>query len=366
MKSECTLCGFANKKILFKQKEIPVFQNKIFPNQETALSCIKVDVNLVQCENCGFVYNSTFDASLMNYDENYQNEQANSSFFQEHLRCVLDKVISIEGINGKVIEIGCGKGHFLEMLREKGVDCIGFDPTYEGKKEYVIKEYFSEKFSNINADVIILRHTLEHIHSPFSFIKQIAKANNYRGKIFIEVPTFNWIFKNEAFWDIFYEHCNYFTLDVLRGVFGKSEGNSFFGDQYIYVVGDLGTVKQKIDKRLDSNKFSLQHFKNNLNKIEVHLEKNESTAIWGAGGKGSTFLNLLDHGKRKIDYVIDINPVKQSKFISNTGHPIYSPNILSLKPVKHIIIMNSNYRAEIENTIKNEHEHGNSINIISI
>lgn len=199
IESNCTLCGGHDTEHLMTQESIPIFQNKIFPKSREALSSQKVNVHLSQCKNCGFIYNSIFDPSLMNYDENYQNEQANSKVFQEHLNTVLEKVLSIKGIEGKVVEVGCGKGHFLELLRSKNIDCIGFDPTYEGDKEYVVKEYFSEKFSDINADVIILRHTLEHIHFPLEFIQQIAKANNYRGSIFIEVPTFQWIYENNAF-----------------------------------------------------------------------------------------------------------------------------------------------------------------------
>ena len=89
----------------------------------------------------------------------------------------------------KIIEIGCGKGYFMNMLLDKGEDIIGFVPTYEGKSDKVIKDFFSNKYSNVGAETIIL-HTLEHIYKPFEFIKTVAKANNYKGHIYIEVPTF--------------------------------------------------------------------------------------------------------------------------------------------------------------------------------
>ena len=75
-----------------------------------------------------------------------------------------------------------------------------------GYKSEIIKDYFSEKY-NTDADFLILRHTLEHIKDPFTFLHLIAKANNYLGKIYIEVPTFDWISDRTAFWDITYEHC---------------------------------------------------------------------------------------------------------------------------------------------------------------
>ena len=67
------------------------------------------------------------------------------------------------------------------------------------------------------------------------------------------------------------------------------------------------------------------------------LKTSGSFAVWGAGAKGSTFLNLLDTERKAVKYVIDINPAKQNKFIAGTGHPIYSPEILLQQPVENII-----------------------------
>lgn len=78
----------------------------------------------------------------------------------------------------KIIEIGCGKGYFLEMLRKNGFDVTGFDPAYEGDNPYIVKDYYSDQYSHLNADLIILRHTLEHIDDPLKFLHSIATAVN--------------------------------------------------------------------------------------------------------------------------------------------------------------------------------------------
>ena len=63
--------------------------------------------------------------------------------------------------------------------------------------------------------------------------------------IYIEVPCFNWICRNRAWFDIFYEHVNYFRLSDFPKIFGRmvASGNCF-GAQYLYVVGDLSTLCQ--------------------------------------------------------------------------------------------------------------------------
>ncbi len=333
---------------LFAQQQVPVFQNKVYPTQQEALQAPIGEVVLAQSAVSGFVYNLKFDNNQMNYDENYQNEQANSGVFQQHLQNVLAQLQNY-GITGKkVVEIGCGKGHFFEMMLAKGIDCIGFDPTYEGQHPKIRKEYFTEK-SAIQAEVIVLRHTLEHIPSPFDFLHQIAKANGYQGKIFIEVPTFDWILKKEAFWDIFYEHCNYFTEKTLALAFKEAQTGSFFGGQYIYLWADLAQLQPTISQQSFTPyqplfAKTLAHWKN-------YLATNQNIAIWGAGAKGSTFLNLLDSQRQQVRCVIDINPAKQGRFIARTGHPIVSPNDLQSLGIQHIIVMNENYLEEIRSVV---------------
>ena len=121
-----------------------------------------------------------------------------------------------------------GKGFFLNLLLDKGVDITGVDPTYEGDSERIIKDYYSDKYANLDAELIVLRHTLEHIPKPLEFIQMIAKANKYRGKIYIEIPTFDWIVANNSIEDIFYEHCNYFTADTVKLLFGDADVQTTF------------------------------------------------------------------------------------------------------------------------------------------
>ncbi|MGQ0828886.1 MAG: class I SAM-dependent methyltransferase [Bacteroidota bacterium] len=337
--------------IIFKQKSVPVFQNKVFVTENEAMKAVVGEVELARSNQTGFIFNKRFDNNLMNYDANYHNEQSNSLIFKEHLQNVFELIKKRDLKNKKVIEIGCGKAHFFNILEENKINCVGFDPAYEGNNPSIVKDYFSNKYE-INGDLILLRHTLEHIENPHTFIGEIAKANNYKGHIFIEVPTFDWIYKKQAFWDIFYEHCNYFTEKTLSSMFNKAETGSLFGEQYIYCYAALKDLKPTIEK---------QHFKavenisfeSSILKWTEFLNKKRNIAIWGAGAKGSTFLNLLDSKKEKVKFVIDINPEKQNKFVAYTGHPIYSPKVLENNNIENIVVMNENYIFEIKQLINN-------------
>ncbi len=342
----CPLTGSNNTQVIYVQKSVPLIQNKVYATKELARKAPCMDVTLAQSLDNGFVFSANFTDSIIDYDMHYQNEQSHSPYFRNHLEDVISIMKSNNTLNNKVVEIGCGKAYFLEMLLERGVDIIGFDPTYEGESPKVIKDFFSDKYSNIGAEFIILRHTMEHISKPFDFIKTIASANNYKGKIFIEVPTFEWIMKHNATEDIFYEHCNYFTLETLQILFKKSIGGHFFNGQYIYVIADLNDVKDDIEKK-EIQPYQLK-FRERITEFKNMVKDLSNAAIWGAGAKGSTFLNLADKQCEKIKCVIDINPKKQHQYIGGTGHYIITPEEIAEQNIENIMVMNINYIEEIE------------------
>ncbi len=178
----------------------------------------------------------------MQYDADYQNEQAESVVFQRHLEQMSNLVV--KHFHGdSLLEVGCGKGRFLELLQELGFDINGVDPTYEGSNPAVIKEYFTPALG-VRADGIVLRHVLEHVKDPVGFLSNIRDANGGTGKIYIEVPCFDWICAHRSWFDIFYEHVNYFRLSDFSRMFGVvHEAGHAFGGQYLYIVADLATIR---------------------------------------------------------------------------------------------------------------------------
>ena len=309
---------------------VPVFQNKVYATVSEAHKIMTGNVELVICSNCGFVFNADFDRKVMGYDAQYQNEQAHSHYFQEYLRELIELFAEKRFHEMKIIEIGCGKGYFLEMLRENGFDVIGFDPAYEGNSPHIVKDYYSDQYSQLNADLIVLRHTLEHIDDPLKFLHNIARAVNYNAKMFIEVPSFEWILEKRAFWDIFYEHCNYFTFESLGSLFRESEQGLLFNNQYMYLLSDLrNLLEQATPAKGTFHDFKVSEMADSLQFYREFVQSHTEMFVWGAGAKGATFVSLTDPNRNYISSLVDINPEKQGRYIAKTGHSIISPAQLS-------------------------------------
>ena len=243
----------------------------------------------------------------------------------------------------------------MEILAAKGFNITGFDPTYAGTNQRIKKEYFGPA-SLEGASGLILRHVLEHIQNPIDFLEKLKHANNGRGKIYIEVPCFDSICNRKAWFDIFYEHVNYFRLSDFYQIFGEVTKSGYcFGGQYLYAIAELGSLKTPVINNFEDSVNFPSDF---ADTIENRTEQNR-TAIWGGAAKGVIFALLKTRAGQSINNVIDINPAKQGKFIAGTGLEIKSPQqgLSELKEGDTIFVMNSNYLEEIKAMSNNNYHY---------
>ncbi|MEX3964387.1 class I SAM-dependent methyltransferase [Paraburkholderia sp. EG286B] len=329
---------------LYSANQLPIFQNRMYGSEVEARNCPLGDVRLVEDLNTGLVYNAAFRPELVVYDQHYQNEQAVSAKFRAHLEEVAAIVERGLGRHA-LIEVACGKGYFLEMLASRGCEVTGFDPAYEGSNPAIEKRYFAPG-TGVTGRGLILRHALEHVVAPLEFLAQLREANQGEGTIYIEVPCFEWICEQGAWFDVFYEHVNYFRLLDFTRMFGTvHESGHLFGGQYIYVVADLSSLRTPA--YVEGQRVRLPATFG-AGERHMHAETNQAV-IWGGASKGVIFALRRMRGGAPIRTVIDINPAKQGKYLPATGLRIESPNdvLPRLSEGTTIYVMNSNYLDEI-------------------
>ena len=344
MNARVSMTGGNEMKLLYEARDLPVFQNRMFETFEEAVACTKGNMHLIEDLDSGLVYNYSFKPELLSYDSSYQNEQAVSRSFEHHLNLV-SKLIDREMGKAGLVEVGCGKGYFLELLQNNGFDVTGFDAAYEGNNPKIKCQNFEQNIG-ISARGIVLRHVLEHIQNPIMFLEKIRDANDGKGLIYIEVPCFDWICRRKAWFDVYYEHVNYFRMSDFRRMFGdiRAMGHAFSG-QYIYVVAELESLKKPVFDPEDEISFP-DDFLETLNK----QDQSENAAIWGGASKGVIFSLLKSRNGHSLKTIIDINPAKQGKYIAVTGLRVYSPGeALAILPRgSTIFVMNSVYLEEIK------------------
>lgn len=373
----CPACGSSPMRGFYAVRGVPAHSVLRLESREEALAYPKGDVHLAFCWQCGFITNVAFDPSLNAYSERYEETQAFSSTFNAFNRRLADYLINRYDLRGKtILEIGCGKGDFLALLCELGENRgIGFDPAFiperapgikRGQVTYVA-DFYSEQYSDIEADFYVCKMTLEHIQPVADFVGMVRKAIGERhdAVVFFQIPEATRILQKLAFWDVYYEHCSYFTPGSLGRLFRRSGFNVLdlwadFDNQYLMIealpwVGgaqmpslpqedDLGALIPLTAYFSQMVPQVLQHWRNRLR--EYH-QNHRRVVLWGGGSKAVAFLTTLGL-EDEIAYVVDVNPYKENTFIAGSGHWITTPEHLSVEPPDMVIVMNPVYMGEIE------------------
>lgn len=390
MRKNCPICKNRVLKDFYSISNVPVNSVLLLDSKEEALNFPKGNIRLAYCKKCGFITNVNFDSELLEYSSRYEGTQAFSPTFNSFNNKLARYLIKRYDLHKKVIiEIGCGQGEFLHLLCDLGNNFgIGFDPAFDKKRSKYdnnhklkfVKDFYSEKYKNLKGDFICCKMTLEHIHNPTEFIQAVRSGlvNQDNITVFFQVPDVQRILKECAFWDIYYEHCSYFSQQSLQMLFSQ---NGFqvlntwqdFGDQYLMIEARLSdrqnTCMVNRTRINEMEEFIINFINGYPKKIQVWREfikqnfrRGRRIVLWGGGSKGVAFLTTLNICN-EIEVVVDINPYKNNTYIPGTGQKIVSPEFLRYYNPHYVIVMNPIYLQEIKTCI---HQIGLRVKVVPV
>jgi len=365
--TRCPVCGAAAGAPFLIREAVPVHQNLPADSAAAARAVPRGQLRMTACAACGFVFNAAFNPALLQYGPGYDNAQGHSAVFAAHLDGLARHLVEACGVRGaRIVEVGCGQGDFLRRLVAwpgAGNTGVGFDPacaapeTECGGRLHFVRRLYQPDRAGVPADVVICRHVIEHVAAPLDLLAAVRGAVRPGARVFFETPDVTWILRHGVLWDWFYEHCSLFSATSLAACFARAgfeptEVRPVFDDQYLWlaarpgVAGDAampGAVLALADAYGAAEAARLAAWRSRL----ADLARDGAVALWGAGAKGVTFAGLADPDGRAIDCLVDINPAKQGRFVPGTGHPIVAPAALAARGVRHVVLMNPAYRAEV-------------------
>ncbi len=200
--------------------------------------------HLSVCEKCGFVFtNPRPDENEL--EKYYQSDEYLShskkkkgliTFLYDTIKkYALEnkyKLISEIIPSGKILDIGCATGEFLNVFQQKGWECFGIEPS-KNPRDFAIENYKLdvkpeeeiEKLGSGNFDVITLWHVLEHVPKLNERIEQIYNLLKPDGLLLIALP--NYLSWDSKFYDAFWagydvpRHLYHFSPNTISSLLNK-------------------------------------------------------------------------------------------------------------------------------------------------
>lgn len=361
----CPVCDCVETRSSVRRTGIPVIQNRVYSTRAEAACSPMGSLTLQTCLGCGFSFNGDFDPRPVAYDATYDNDVP-SEVFRRYYEGLATRIIARFGLSGgTVYDIGCGKGTFLKVLCRlaPGIQGVGVDPSctpMTSGNVTMIRDVFRPGLIAPDARLVLLRHVLEHIDQPVTFLGQLALAAP-DAPLYVEVPDLDWIFEHGTFWDFCYEHCNYFTQGALaqalvRAGYRVGERWSLFSGQFQGAVCTQGRAERLllVPSACEAVARAQTYATSESRRLSAAREQVELTGgravLWGMATKGVMFASLL--GGHRFSGGVDINSKKQHRFAPGSGLAIYPPEWLtSLEWPPTIFVMNANYAGEIRRAV---------------
>jgi hypothetical protein len=369
----CPGCGLARLREFYCVESLPVHSCLMLDSREEAEAYPRRPLRLAICDACGFITNTAFEPASQEFSARYQDQQGCSPRFRAYQTECIRGLIERFDLHGRdVIEIGCGKGDFLvELCQAGGNRGVGIDPRCEsysggpGVSVRFLAERFSSRHAALPCDFLCCRHTLEHIPDPQAFLATLRETLGRRHNtvVFFEVPDTARVLAERAFWDMYYEHCSYFTAGSLARLF-RANGfeildlQTVFAGQYLTLVArptDAATRPrwpQEDDLAwtlAEANAFATSvHAKVETwrTRIAAWRAAGKGIFVWAAGSKCVAFLGVLGCADQ-IEGVVDINPSLHGRFLAGSGKQVLPPDALRTHRPDIVVVMNPVYEGEV-------------------
>jgi SAM-dependent methyltransferase len=376
----CPVCGNAATTPVFDIAGLPVHSTVLWPSREEAMKTVRGDMRLTFCDACGHMYNSTFDSRLIEYTTNYENSLHHSGVFQGYMEELASSLVARYALRGKtVLEIGCGQGDFLAYLCDRaGCTGIGFDPSYIAApaagpgydRITIVQDFYSEKYADRPADLIICRQVLEHIDTPRTLLAELRRSLGARKNtaVFFEVPSVLYHIRASDLWAFVYEHVSFFSPASLAALF-TSAGYDVLGQRDLFETQFLGIetspsamahapLPEDQPARLQEIRALAGAFSASagatLDLWETRFRNwavdGKRVVVWGGGARCTNFLNMVK-GSSMVEAVVDINPRKHGSFIAGSGQGIVAPEVLPRYNPSVVVLLNPIYEREIRSSL---------------
>ena len=344
-------------------------------------------LKVLVCESCWLVQAESYSRAAELFNEEYAYFSSFSAIWLQHAQSYVSTMVDRFNltVNSYVIEVASNDGYLLQYVKQRGISCLGIEPTVSTssaarlKGIETIEEFFGVSLAKrlLNqgkqADLMTANNVLAHVPDINDFVAGFATLLKPEGVATFEFPHVMNLIEERQFDTIYHEHFSYLSFMTVVNIFNANGLAVFDVEQLPTHGGSLRVYAQRKDvgkhsinqsvvellRREDAAGMNIakyyQGFQANADKVKNDFlsflleakRAGNTVAGYGAAAKGNTLLNYAGIRLDLLSYVVDLNPSKQNKFLPGSRIPIVvEAQIKQTKP-DYIVILPWNLREEV-------------------
>jgi SAM-dependent methyltransferase len=344
-------------------------------------------LRVLVCTECWLVQTEDYANADELFAADYAYFSSFSSSWLAHAEHYVDSMINRFALsaNSLVIEVAANDGYLLQYVKDRGIHCLGIEPTTStanaarAKGIDIVEDFFGVALAQTlvaqgkAADLTAANNVLAHVPDINDFVSGFALLLKPAGVATFEFPHLLRLVADNQFDTIYHEHYSYLSLTAVQRIFADNGLQVFDVEALSTHGGSLRVYAQRSDvseRAISGNVARLlaqeteagmttpafySGFQARADKVKDDFvsflitakREGKSVAAYGAAAKGNTLLNYAGVRPDLLPYVVDRNPAKQHKFLPASRIPIVDEIQLQHTKPDYVVILPWNLRTEI-------------------
>ena len=344
-------------------------------------------LRLLVCTTCWLVQTEDHAGREQLFTDDYAYFSSFSSSWLEHAERYVAQVVDRFdiGASSHVIEVASNDGYLLQYVKNRGIPCLGIEPTHgtaqaaRDKGIEVVEEFFGVALADelvakgLAADLTVANNVLAHVPDINDFVAGFARVLKTDGVATFEFPHLVQLVAECQFDTIYHEHFSYLSLRAVKTIF-EANGLSIFDVQEIGTHGgSLRVFAQRSDTGARATSLAVaallareveagvttaayyggfqrraDRIKDDLLTFLIQAKRDDkSVGAYGAAAKGNTLMNYAGLRANLLPWVVDRNPAKQGKYLPGSRIPIVDEQRLRTERPHYVLILPWNLGDEV-------------------
>jgi hypothetical protein len=289
------------------------------------------------------------------------------------------------GSSSSVVEIASNDGYLLQYFKQRGIPCLGVEPTAntaaaaQAKGIPTTVRFFGAttardiRAEQGPANLILGNNVLAHVPDINDLVAGMKLLLADGGVITMEFPVLSKLIENNYFDTIYHEHFSYLSFTTVRGIFAR-HGITLFDVEDLPTHGgsiriygrhasdaskaETDAVRIVLAREKAFGHFDLAYYDRFSERVKESKRRilefligakraGKSVVAYGAPGKGNTLLNYCGIRTDFIDYTVDRSPHKQGNFLPGSRIPILDPSEIAKTRPDYVFILVWNLKDEV-------------------